>query len=512
MLTSEKELISLVWLKRDLRFHDHAPFATAAKDCEQGGKALAFYVIETDYWATDKASSMQLDFIIESLAELKRSLHAVGCSLLIFQAPSAEEIIELLLKTYRVEKIFCHQETGNLWTFERDKKVHLLARQQKIPLVEFLQNGVARGQLGRSSEGRFHGPRWWQWAESPLAESPRFWRDPAYLPPELPTTSSSSISTAFISSTGIYLRQLGGESLGRALLSSFLSERSLAAGGYRKEMSSPLHAAEICSRISAHLTWGTLSTKTAVQVTLGAIRTSDTSARKNQLQSFVTRLRWRDHFLQKFERLYWMEAKCINPAAETLHGWNEEFYTRWAHGMTGYPFIDACMRSLNSGKWINFRARAMLVSFASYALNLDWRGFGPHLARTFLDYEPGIHYSQLQMQSGTTIGSPPRIYSPIKQSLEKDPTGAFIRRWLPELSDLGAEVIHQPASSPRHGYPAAVIPPDKLWETMRANAPKSIRSEGAAVKRPSKNSPKKPRRSLAQKKEKNQLEFHLDPA
>jgi len=176
-----------------------------------------------------------------------------------------------------------------------------------------------------------------------------------------------------------------------------------------------------------------------------------------------------------------MEFRCINPAAETLHGWDQEAYERWSSGMTGYPFLDACMRSLNATKWLNFRARAMLVSFASYALNLDWRSFAPHLARTFLDYEPGIHYSQLQMQSGTTFGSIPRIYNPIKQSLEKDPNGVFIRRWIPELRDLSNTALHLPALTPRNGYPTAIIDPANLWRIMRANGPKSPRPRPGAA-------------------------------
>jgi len=65
-------------------------------------------------------------------------------------------------------------------------------------------------------------------------------------------------------------------------------------------------------------------------------------------------------------------------------------------------FVDACMRALIQTGWINFRMRAMLVSFSSYHLWLHWREPGLHLARVFTDYEPGIHWSQVQMQSGTT--------------------------------------------------------------------------------------------------------------
>jgi deoxyribodipyrimidine photo-lyase len=169
-----------------------------------------------------------------------------------------------------------------------------------------------------------------------------------------------------------------------------------------------------------------------------------------------------------------MEWKCINPGAETLHGWNQEAYERWRDGVTGYPYIDACMRSLKATQWLPFRARAMVVSFASYALNLDWRGFGPYLAQNFLDYEPGIHYSQLQMQAGTTIGSPPRIYSPTKQSAEKDPEGEFIKMWIPELKDVVPERLHYPlvGSSDKNGYPGPIIPAGDLWRVMRSNGPR----------------------------------------
>jgi len=88
--------------------------------------------------------------------------------------------------------------------------------------------------------------------------------------------------------------------------------------------------------------------------------------------------------------------------------------------------------------------RAMLVSFASYHLWLDWRQTGYHLARVFTDYEPGIHYSQLQMQSGVTGINTTRIYNPIKQSQDQDPKGQFIRQWVPELRNVSDMWIHEP--------------------------------------------------------------------
>ena len=134
----------------------------------------------------------------------------------------------------------------------------------------------------------------------------------------------------------------------------------------------------------------------------------------------------------------------------------------WAQGRTGFPFIDACMRSLRATGWINFRMRAMLMSFASYQLWLHWRAPALHLAREFVDYEPGIHYAQAQMQSGVTGINTIRIYNPVKQSRDQDPDGAFIRRWVPELRGIGGAAVHEPwllagTALQAMGYPEPLV-------------------------------------------------------
>ena len=116
----------------------------------------------------------------------------------------------------------------------------------------------------------------------------------------------------------------------------------------------------------------------------------------------------------------------------------------WKNASTGFPFIDACMKSLIKTGWLNFRMRAMLVSFLCHHLDTDWRLGANFLARQFLDYEPGIHYTQFQMQAGTTGINTLRIYNPVKQSQDQDPEGLFIKEWLPELRDLNKDQIHEP--------------------------------------------------------------------
>jgi deoxyribodipyrimidine photo-lyase len=91
----------------------------------------------------------------------------------------------------------------------------------------------------------------------------------------------------------------------------------------------------------------------------------------------------------------------------------------------------------------------MLVSVAAYPLWLHWQPVGQWLARQFLDYEPGIHWSQMQMQSGTTGINTTRVYNPIKQAQDHDPHGHFVRRWLPYMRRVPDAWLFEPWRMPQ---------------------------------------------------------------
>lgn len=165
-------------------------------------------------------------------------------------------------------------------------------------------------------------------------------------------------------------------------------------------------------------------------------------------------MHWHDHFIQKLEDEPRIEYESFIPHFDDLRddpaadGDAAGRFAAYQAGCTGYPMIDASIRHLRATGWINFRMRAMLVSFASYDLWVRWQATAQFLARLFTDYEPGIHYSQVQMQSGTTGINTMRVYSPLKQAQDQDPTGAFIRQWLPELAHVPDEHIHAPHTMP----------------------------------------------------------------
>jgi deoxyribodipyrimidine photo-lyase len=198
-------------------------------------------------------------------------------------------------------------------------------------------------------------------------------------------------------------------------------------------------------------------------------------------------LHWHCHFIQKLESQPDLEFQELHPLTAGLRDSNPQRLELWAAGRTGLPFVDACMRSLIASGWINFRMRAMLLSVASHHLWLPWRDSGLHLARLFVDYEPGIHWSQCQMQSGTTGINTIRIYNPIKQGQDHDPNGEFIRQWLPELRAVPAVHLHEPwlmaeTTQQRVGcrlgidYPLPVVEPavaarlarERIWALRQA--------------------------------------------
>jgi len=240
-------------------------------------------------------------------------------------------------------------------------------------------------------------------------------------------------------------RQIGGRSIGLGLLDEFLNTRGQT---YRKAMSSPLDGEWACSRISPYLAVGALSGREAAKA--AKHRAAEVKGTRvgwaGSMKSFQARLAWRDHFMQKLEDEPEIETRCLHLAYEAMRPSDPDAQRlqAWAMGETGVPFVDACMRFTRAGGWLNFRMRAMVTSFASYHLWLDWRAHGPILARYFTDYEPGIHWSQVQMQSGTTGMNTVRVYNPVKQGHDQDPNGVFVRRWCPELAGVPDAHLHEP--------------------------------------------------------------------
>jgi deoxyribodipyrimidine photo-lyase len=441
--------VSIVWFKRDLRVSDHAPLADAAA----AGPVLPLWIVEPSLWSAPEASARQYLFQAECAADLSAALAARGQPLVV-RVGEAVEVLRGIADVHPVAAIHAHQESTGERDFARDRAVRAWARGAGIAFHEPRQNGAIRALASRDGWAA----RWERFTRAPVVAAPEALTRVMMAPGTIPAPDALGLAPDHCPG-----RQRGGRRAAEALLASFLGQRALT---YRRAMSSPLEGWDACSRLSAHLAAGTISVREAAQAARAARGQAEGPLREG-IDSFLTRLAWHCHFIQKIETEPAIERRALHPAYAAMEGAGpgDARFEAWAAGRTGWPFLDACMRCLAETGWLNFRARAMLVSVAAMHLGLDWRAVGLHLARLFTDYEPGIHWSQVQMQSGVTGVNTIRMYNPVKQGLDQDPEGVFVRRWVPELRGLAGAAVHTPWA---HGHPAPIGDHEVLAREARA--------------------------------------------
>ena len=433
----------LLWFKRDLRWQDHAALAQAARD----GAVRCIYVVEPELWLQPDAALQHFEFIRESLQVLDAHLRTRGGCVEIHTG-ELPEVLTRIWQEAPFSHLYSHEETGNGFTYARDLKVADWCHNTGVTWQEFAQFGVVRRLKTRNPWQR----AWEQHMASPQQDpaAVTFW--PA------PSESLWTMAAPTHLRHDPPRRQRGGRRLALATLHSFLNARSIA---YRGGISSPLSAPDACSRLSPYLAYGCISMREVVQATRAKIDSLPPQASRHRagLSAFISRLHWHCHFIQKLESEPDIEWRNMHRGYDGLreNEFHHAHFEALQNARTGWPMVDACVTMLKETGWLNFRMRAMLVSVAAYPLWLHWRPVGEWLATQFLDYEPGIHWSQLQMQSGTTGINTTRVYNPIKQAQDHDAHGHFVKRWLPRMRHVPPEWLFEPWLNPQANHALADV-------------------------------------------------------
>ena len=429
----------LFWFRKDLRLDDNTGLSEAA--CDARGNVVPFYASEPDILSRPDMAATRVRFVLDSIADLADGIQGCGSHLALDHGRATETVVRAA-KASQADAVYWNEEYEPQLA-RRDDAVESVLRREGIAVRRFHDRLLVPPGAVTTREGKpfvVFTPYRWACEAFPLSEPlPRVRRLAHH---DLPRIAIASLDQLGFSTT--QTSWPGGAKMAKQRVRQFLS-RGLA--GYEDGRDRP--ADQATARLSADLKFGTLSPRTVASSVLTAAQ-EDRRLRPSA-EKFLAELRWRDFYAHVLYHHPHVEGGAFRRRYDGIR-WagDPEHLAAWRAGRTGYPLVDAGMRELAATGFMHNRVRMVTASFLTKHLLLDWRLGERHFMQQLVDGDLASNNGGWQWAASTGTDAQPyfRIFNPTLQGKRFDPNGAYVRRWVPELSKLPAQWIHRPWEAP----------------------------------------------------------------
>jgi len=419
------------WIRRDLRLRDNQALTAALN---HGDQVIPLFILDPTLQQSGYVGPQRLAFLYAGLADLDEALRQRGSRLIIRAGDPVEQLARLVAAT-DATAVYAEADVSP-YARRRDRQV---AAQLPLYLTDGLTVLPAGAILKENGEPyTVYTPfsrKWksqpWSRAILPAPEQIATPDDVESLP--LPAEPALPATVPFVP----------GEAAAAALLRRFRDGLIYRYSDDRNRMD-----LDGTSTLSPYLRFGMLSAQTAAAAAVEALQAAPHAAARKGAETWLNELIWREFYQAILYHFPEVLGAAFRPEMRQLQWVNDEaLFDAWTAGQTGYPVVDAAMRQLAATGWMHNRARMIVASFLTKDLLIDWRWGERYFMQQLVDGDPAANNGGWQWTAGTGTDAAPyfRIFNPTLQGQKFDPQGDYIRRWLPELASLPANMIHEPA-------------------------------------------------------------------
>lgn len=444
-LNQDKKNVNIVWFRTDLRLADNPALFHAINT---GETTMALFVVHPEQHQQHGESPQKYEFIKAHINDLVQRLSQMNIQSIIEEVPlftGVPKLIAKIIQQYQVNALFFNV---SYWLNEikRDDAVKQLCQQINVTVKEFHSHYLLPPGSIRKADGNMYHvftPYKNKFIEV-LKQSHQL---PLSVPPKMDTASVKPpelLSECFDSTHWPV-----GEKAVQDRVKNFSQNND-----YQLERDFP--AIDGTSSLSPYLAIGVIS---AQQCLAHALKHQGEQA---FYSTWVAELIWRDYYndlMYEYPRLAMHKSFKLKAVDHWIH--NPDLFAQWQQGQTGFPIVDAGMRQLLAEGWMHNRVRMIVASFLCKLCLIDWRLGEGHFMAHLLDGDLASNNGGWQWSSATGCDAAPyfRIFNPTTQSKKFDPDGTYIRKYVPELSDVDLKEIHDPKSNTRalQHYPQPVI-------------------------------------------------------